>query len=573
MELSPLKKKIIEILKSEKQVSERDIQMAERLKDERHLKFSDAVLKLNLMNEHEILSVMSDEFGIPFIRLSQFSMERGLAGLLPERLARKHLALPLACLGDCLTLVMADPLNTYALDDMRVITRKKLSVVLATSQEISQLIDDYYRGERDAQVIDSGPDLEEVKEVRSGEEESADTAEEARVSTTPIVKLVDLILIEAHRKRASDIHIEPFEDRVRVRYRIDGELAKALTIPKKNLNALVARIKILSALDITENRVPQDGRFKIRFGGTEIDYRVSILPVYWGSKVVLRALEKSNLKVSLEKMGFSPRGLKDFREAIQHPFGMIIITGPTGSGKSTTLYAILTELNTLERNIITVEDPVEYQLEGITQIQARPEIGLSFASGLRAILRQSPDVVMLGEIRDLETADIAVKASLTGQIVLSTLHTNDAASAVTRLEDMGIEPFLISASLVLLAAQRLVRRICPRCRGPVKVPAGLLEELQVQAADPQRFKRGNFYKGKGCGFCNETGYHGRVAIVETLPITHEIRKMIEERRSLQEIRKEAQKAGMITLRQDALEKCYEGITTLEEVLRVTSEES
>lgn len=573
MKLSPLKKKIIGILKSEKQVSEHDIQMAERLKDEQHLRFSDAVVKLNLMNEHEILSVMSDEFGIPFIRLSRFTMARALAGLLPERLARKHLALPLSCVGDCLTLVMADPLNTYALDDMRVITQKKLSVVLATSQEINQLLDDFYRGEKDAQVIDLSPGSEEVKEVRAVEGESLDTAEEARVSTTPIVRLVDLILIEAHRKRASDIHIEPFEDRVRVRYRVDGELIQALTIPKKNLNALVARIKILAALDITENRVPQDGRFKIRCVGAEIDYRVSVLPVYWGSKVVLRALEKSTLKIGLEKMGFSPGSLKDVREAIQHPFGMIIITGPTGSGKSTTLYAILNELNTVERNIITVEDPVEYQLEGITQIQARPEIGLSFASGLRAILRQSPDVVMLGEIRDVETADIAVKASLTGQIVLSTLHTNDAASAITRLEDMGVEPFLISASLVLLAAQRLVRRICPRCRGPVKVPGDLLEELQVQAADPQRFKRGNFCKGKGCGYCNETGYHGRVAIVETLPITHEIRKMVEERRSLQEIRKEAQKEGMITLRQDALDKCYEGITTLEEVLRVTSEES
>jgi type IV pilus assembly protein PilB len=381
--------------------------------------------------------------------------------------------------------------------------------------------------------------------------------------------MVDLVVDEAMRRRASDIHVEPCENLLRVRYRIDGNLQEAFKIPRNNQNAVIARFKIMSGLDITETRLPQDGRFKINFEGREIDFRVSVLPIALGPKVVIRALDKSNLSMGLESLGFSSRSLKIFKEALKKPYGMILITGPTGSGKSTTLYSIVNQLNRPERNIVTLEEPVEYEVEGITQVEVRPEIGLTFANGLRAILRQSPDIIMVGEIRDMETADIAIKASLTGQIILSTLHTNDSVSAITRLVDMKIEPFLVASSLVMVGAQRLLRKICPECRTETDVPRDLLEDLGLDARRLRDKKR--FYAGRGCDRCNKTGYYGRFGILEAFFVDDTIRDMIIRRSSADEIKEYARRQGMGTLREEALENFVNGLTTLEEVLRVTAD--
>jgi len=382
--------------------------------------------------------------------------------------------------------------------------------------------------------------------------------------------MVNLIVKEAVKQRASDIHIEPMVDSVRVRFRVDGVLHDVLTIPKENQNAVIVRIKIMSKLDITVNQIPQDGRFKMRISNKEIDFRVSLLPTTFGQKVVMRVLDKGNLSVGLSELGMSDNALAVLQQAIRKPFGMILVTGPTGSGKSTTLYSIINELNTVDKNIITVEDPVEYLIEGLTQIQARPEIGLTFAEGLRAILRQSPDIVMVGEIRDNETADIAIKASLTGQLVFSTLHTNDATGALTRLIDMQVEPFLVASSIVCISAQRLCRRICPHCKEERKDADMIVEKLNLEG----NIKRGTIlYKGKGCDLCRNTGYFGRMCVTEVLDVDDEIRSLLLRGKSSDEIKEYARKnKGMATLWEDAMAKCLAGLTTIEEVMRVTAEE-
>jgi type IV pilus assembly protein PilB len=380
--------------------------------------------------------------------------------------------------------------------------------------------------------------------------------------------MINLVVKEALRRRASDIHIEPEVDGMRVRYRIDGVLHDILNIPKENQNAVVVRIKIMSRLDITTNQVPQDGRFKLKIGSKEVDFRVSILPTTFGQKIVMRVLDKGKLSVGLEGLGFEEKALNILKEAIKKPFGMILVTGPTGSGKSTTLYSIISELNTVERNIITVEDPVEYLLEGLTQIQARPEIGLTFAEGLRAILRQSPDIVMVGEIRDNETADIAIKASLTGQLVFSTLHTNDAAGTLTRLVDMKVEPFLVASSLVLVSAQRLCRKICSKCKEKIDIPQEMRDRLKDKMPEGIIF-----YQGRGCDACSQTGYHGRMGLTELLEVDDVMRDMLIEGKSSDDIKEYARREkGMITLWDDGMTKCASGLTSLEEVLRIATTE-
>ncbi|MCG3176354.1 MAG: Type II secretion system protein E [Candidatus Omnitrophica bacterium] len=411
------------------------------------------------------------------------------------------------------------------------------------------------------------------QEEEGQQDDDLDAVHSGLAEDAPVVRIVNGVLHEAMKRGASDIHIEPFEKAVRVRYRIDGALQEMPPIPKQNQNAVLTRIKILSRMDITESRIPQDGRFKMRFKEKELDFRVSVLPVYSGGKIVMRILDKESLSLGLDRLGFLPETLNNFKEAIRRPFGMILITGPTGSGKSTTLYSILNQLNTPEKNIITIEDPIEYQVRGITQIQTKAEVGMDFASGLRAILRQSPDIVMVGEIRDSETADIAIKASLTGQLVLSTLHTNDAAGAVARLVDMGVEPFLISSSVILVAAQRLCRKVCDACKERVELSPEVLKQLNV---DPDRIepdpKKRVFHRGKGCEKCSQTGYKGRMGVLETLMIDDNIREMILKRSSAYEIKDYAVSKGMTTLRDDAIKKCFAGLTTPDEVFRVTSED-
>ena len=536
-----------EALLKQKLLTEKDLKAARDIQAEQGGTLGTILVKKGFINEKDLIAVMSSVFSIPAINLSRYKIEKDLVSVVPEKIARQYKAVPICKLGTTLVVAMADPLNVLAIDDLKMLTKFSIEPVLATETDITQTIDRLFASEGKAlsDVISGDAKEDSVIEIVDALKEEFDITDAAlEGETPPIVKMVNLILFEALRKRASDIHIEPEEKDLKVRYRIDGSLHDALRLPKKNQNAVLARLKIMSGMDITESRVPQDGRFKIKVQNKEVDFRVSALPTAFGAKMVLRALDKSNLSIGLDKLGFSEYALKKFQEAIRKPFGMILVTGPTGSGKSTTLYSILNRLNTADRNIITVEDPVEYQVEGITQIQANPDIGLTFASGLRSLLRQSPDIIMIGEIRDSETADIAIKASLTGQLVLSTLHTNDAVSAISRLEDMGVEPFLIASSVILVAAQRLCRMVCPACKG----------------------------KTQDCKKCSSTGYYGRRAVLEVLVVDDKIREMIIDRTSTDEIKDYAVSRGMRTLREDAMEKHEQGVTTMEEVTRVTSEE-
>ena len=525
-------------------VTKKDLERAKDIQAKEGGSLSNVLVKEGMLDENDLISVMSSTFNIPAINLSKYKIEKDAVSLIPEKMARQYCVIGICKLTNTLVVAVADPLNIFVMDDLKMLTKLNIEPVLSTQTDILRTIDKFYVSENEAlsDIMKGGEEGGvEIVDVTKEEFDIGDAVLEGE--TPPIVKIVNLVLLEALKKRASDIHVEPEENDVRVRYRIDGNLQEALKIPKKNQNAVLARLKIMSGMDITESRLPQDGRFKIRAHRKEVDFRVSALPTSFGSKMVLRALDKSNLSIGLDKLGFSEYVLAGFKEAIAKPFGMILVTGPTGSGKSTTLYSIINQLNTSERNIITIEDPVEYQVEGVTQIQANSDIGLTFASGLRSLLRQSPDVIMIGEIRDAETADIAIKASLTGQLVLSTLHTNDATTAITRLADMGVEPFLIASSLIFIAAQRLCRVICHGCNG----------------------------KGGKCEKCSSTGYYGRRAILEVLSIDDKIREMVIDHSSTDDIKSYATSQGMKTLREDAMEKHKTGVTTMEEVTRVTSE--
>jgi len=535
--------KLTQVLLTKKLLTEKDLKRARDIQKKEGGAFTSVLIREGMVKEEELLSSMSSTFNIPAVNLARYKIEPEGVRLIPEKMARQYRLIAICNLTNTLIVAMSDPLNVLAVDDLKTLTKLNIEPILSTESSILDAIDKFY-GTDKRRLSDIVREQEtsdiEVVDVAKEEFDISEAALEGE--TTPIVKIVSLILLESLKRRASDIHIEPGEDSLRVRYRVDGNLHEVLTIPKKNQNAVLARLKIMSGMDITESRIPQDGRFKIRARSKEVDYRVSVLPTSFGSKVVLRALDRSNLSMGLDKLGFSDYTLQKFEEAVAKPFGMILVTGPTGSGKSTTLYSVINKLNTADKNIITIEDPVEYQVEGITQVQSNSDIGLTFASGLRSLLRQSPDVIMIGEIRDSETADIAIKASLTGQLVLSTLHTNDAPTAISRLMDMGVEPFLIASSIILVAAQRLCRVVCKAC------------------------------KGKGCEKCSSTGYYGRRAILEVLSVDDKVRELIIDRASVDDIRNYAISKGMKTLRQDAMEKQKQGITSMEEVLRVTSEE-
>lgn len=568
--MATLKETIIDILLKSKRLKAGQIDKALEAQKQKGIPLRQALVEQGFISEDELLSLLSAQLYIPILHLAKYKFDPQIISLVPEHFAKQYCLIPLSRMGNNLTVAMADPLNIFALDDLRALTGCNIDIVLSPQDEITRAINKQYHGDvKDMeQIMDfsqtSSMETKETEFARQDEIELSSAVKESKKA--PIVKLVDLMLTQALKQRASDIHVEPEEDCLRIRYRVDGTLHDILKLPKINQNAILARLKIISNLDITENRIPQDGRFKVKFEGREVDFRVSSLPTTFGQKFVLRALDKTNLSIGLDQLGFSETPLKVFKEAIDKPFGMILVTGPTGSGKSTTLYSVLTQLNTSQRNIITVEDPVEYQIEGITQVQVKPDIGLDFSSGLRSLLRQSPDVIMIGEIRDAETADIAVKASLTGQMVLSTLHTNDALSSITRLIDMGIEPFLVASSVIMLCAQRLCRRICLKCRKPVEIPAKFLEEIGFE-------EKVTFYEAKGCKYCNDTGFYGRIAILEAVIINDMLREMIMKKKSIDEIKAYAvTKCGMKTLRDDAFLKVKMGLTTLDEVIRVTKEE-
>ncbi len=525
----------------------------------------------DMISDRDLLIVLSQELNIPPIDMTRVALDPKMMELLPEKLVRRHNVVPLSRIGDHLTVIVSDPTDVFTIDDIKTVTGCGVELAISTRRSLQEAIQSYYSGEEMediTSIVEEGEEEEAGSVEILGKEEGFDISEVTKESkAAPIVKMVDLIISEAIKKRASDIHIEPMERSLRIRYRIDGALHDVFDLPKKNQNALLARLKIMSNLDITETRLPQDGRFRIKMEGREIDFRVSCLPITSGNKIVLRALDRSNLSVGLDTLGFLPGPLDDFKTALSKPFGIILVTGPTGSGKSTTLYSVLTELNVPERNIITVEDPVEYQVAGITQIAAKPEIGLDFANGLRAILRQSPDVIMVGEIRDFETADIAIKASLTGQMVLSTLHTNDAVGAITRLENMGIEPFLVASSLLMACAQRLMRKICPYCRNEATLPKEVIKDIRAKFPEARGVEK--FFEGRGCSRCNNTGYLGRMGTLETVLVDDTLREMINKKTSEQDIKEYLNSKGVRTLRENAMIKFIKGDTTLEEVLRVT----
>jgi len=567
-----LRDNIIGILLSSKRLSKEQLESALETQKQKRIPLRTILIDLGIISEEELLSLLSKQLYIPTLHLTKYKFDPEIVKTVPEHIAKQYNIIPLSRMGNSITVAISDPLNVFALDDIRTFTGCDIDIVLSPEEEIRSAIDAQYNLEVKSmqQILEDTSSLQielDKKDTLTFKQEEIELSSVLKESEkAPIVKLVDVMLIQALKKRASDIHIEPEYDFLRVRYRIDGALHEIFKIPKINQNAVLARVKIISDLDITENRIPQDGRFKVRFENKEVDFRVSSLPTTFGQKFVLRLLDKSNLSIGLDKLGFSEQPAAVFKEAVSKPFGMILVTGPTGSGKSTTLYSVLNQLNTPARNIVTIEDPVEYQVEGITQIQVKPDIGLDFASGLRSILRQSPDVIMIGEIRDPETADIAVKASLTGQVVLSTLHTNDAISSITRLIDMGVEPFLAASSLIMLCAQRLCRKLCLKCRKPIEVRKDFLEEIGFK-------EEAVFYTAAGCKYCNNTGFYGRIAILEAVMINDTIREMIMQKKSIDEIKIYAiEKCGMRTLRDDAFIKVKDGVTTLDEALRITTEE-
>ncbi len=535
------------------------------------------------VSEEDLVHLLSEQYGIPAIDLRSLyeHVDSGLLDLIPEKIAKRYLVFPVHKTANILTLAMADPTNVVALDDIRFRTGCEVEPVLASEFAIREAIDHRYGGEIDLFQGQEGtgdflppewenaPEDEDV-EVLADEEEIDASSLEQLSADAPVVRIVNRILLDAINKGASDIHIEAYEKDFRVRLRIDGVLYEYMHPPLKLRDAIISRLKIMSKLDIAERRLPQDGRIKIkmRIDGRprEMDFRVSTVPTLFGEKVVLRLLDKENLALDLTKLGFEPESLEKFERAILKPWGMVLVTGPTGSGKTNTLYSAISRVNTPETNIMTAEDPVEFNLHGINQVQTKEAIGLTFAEALRAFLRQDPNIILIGEIRDFETAEIAVKAALTGHLVLSTLHTNDAPSTISRLMNMGIEPFLVATSVNLICAQRLVRRICRDCREEIHVPPRALVDIGF---DPEEAETVKIYKGRGCPTCNNSGYKGRVGLFEVLEITEEIREMILTGCSALELKRRAVEEGMLTLRMSGLEKIRQGITTIDEVVRET----
>src|ERR1700719_2042291 len=507
------------------------------------------------VTEQDMAFSMGRCLNTPPINLARLRVPEEVMSMVPRDMAKANKLVPIARLNGKLFVAMADPTNVLAVDDLKRRVQLEIVPMIATDRAVNDMLSG-------AQGAAASVEVQQAKREEIDLDRLAHDSEDA-----PVIKIVNLILAQAVREKASDIHIEPFQNTLKLRYRLDGELIPAESPPKALQMAIASRIKILAGLNIAERRVPQDGRFRIRIMGKEIDLRISILPTAHGEKIVIRILDKSSLTSSIDQMGMDASTLERIRKAIDAPHGMILVTGPTGSGKTTTLYSVLHELNSTQYNIVTVEDPIEYELVGITQVAVRADIGLDFSSALRSILRQDPDIVMVGEIRDNETADIAVKAALTGHQVLSTLHTNDAAGAITRLDDMGIEPFLISSSILMTCAQRLVRRVCTNCRDEFVPEPEILEKLGIKEG-----KEAVFHHGTGCGRCKGRGYLGRVALVEALPVSEAVRRLIIKRASATVIKNEAMSEGMRTLRMVGVEKALEGVTSLEEVWRVTAED-
>jgi len=596
--------KLGEILVRENLISPQNLREALDYQREHGGRLGFNLVKLGLVSDDMITAVLSRQYGIPSVNLDLFQIDDSVLRLIPQEVAQKHSVLPLSRVGATLTLAMVDPTNVFAMDDVKFMTGLNVEPVVVAEASIQQAIAKYYGTSREIELANVAADTpiyeaagtgsngngsithadlvsldsidfetghadEEVEVLEDNEEIDLSTL--SRLSEdAPVVRLVNVLLVDALRRGASDIHVEPYEKELRIRFRIDGVLYDVMHPPLKLRDALISRVKIMSKLDISEKRLPQDGRIKIKVKvdsrSRELDFRVSTLPTLFGEKVVLRLLDKQNLMLDMTKLGFEPESLTKFQRNISKPYGMVLVTGPTGSGKTNTLYSALQSLNTIETNIMTAEDPVEFNLMGINQVQMKEQIGLNFAAALRSFLRQDPNIILVGEIRDFETAEIAIKAALTGHLVLSTLHTNDAPSTISRLMNMGIEPFLVATSVNLIQAQRLIRRVCKDCKVEHPTPSEAMVEVGFT---PEEAKTLKTFKGKGCSTCNNTGYKGRIGLYEVMEVTDDIRELILIGASALELRKKAIDDGMITLRESGLHKIRSGVTTIEEVVRET----
>jgi type IV pilus assembly protein PilB len=572
--------KLGELLLRHKLITKEQLDKALELQKSNNGKLGSNLVKLGFVTDEEIAQVLSKQFGISPINLGRFEIDQTVLDLIPVEVARKYDLIPINRTGAVLTVAMADPTNIRAMDEINFICGYQVEPVVASDNAIREAIDKYYGSTHALELKQALKEATHEKNVESGDLENVELLEETeemdlaslekQSEDAPVVKLVNKILYDALNEGASDIHVEPYEKEYRVRYRIDGVLYIKINPPLKLRDAITSRIKIMAKLDIAEKRLPQDGRIKIKTKHQgkikELDYRVSVLPTLFGEKIVLRLLDKENLKLDMTKLGLESESLRRFEKAILKPYGMLLVTGPTGSGKTNTLYSAMSRINTPEINIITAEDPVEFNIPGINQVQMKEQIGLNFAAALRSFLRQDPNIILVGEIRDFETAEIAIKAALTGHLVLSTLHTNDAPSSINRLMNMGIEPFLVSSSVLLIVAQRLIRKICKECKEEYKVPMEALVDIGFPEEEAGKV---TIYKGRGCPLCGNTGYKGRVGLFEVLEVSDSVRELILVGASTLEIRRKAIEEGMITLRVSGLEKLRQGITTIEEVLRET----
>ena len=563
-----------DLLVKEKIITPEQLEQANKVQKEQTCRLGSALVKLGFLTDEDVTNFLSRQYGVPAINLSYFEIDPAVVKLIPFETAKRYQILPLSRVGASLTIAMVDPTNVFAMDDIKFMTGFNIEPVVASESSILAGIDKAYGGTKEENletVMQSMSEMGDSDVELQAEEQQMELAElEKAADEAPVVKIVNAILGDAVKRGASDIHIEPYEKEFRVRFRIDGILQSIMSPPLKLKDAITSRLKIMSKLDISEKRLPQDGRImlKMNVGGRkkQLDFRVSTLPTLWGEKIVLRLLDKENLRLDMTKLGFEAESLVKFEKAILKPYGMVLVTGPTGSGKTNTLYSAISRLNQPDTNIMTAEDPVEFQLGGVNQVQMKEQIGLNFAAALRSFLRQDPNIILVGEIRDFETAEIAIKAALTGHLVLSTLHTNGAPETITRLMNMGIEPFLVATSVHLICAQRLVRRICKDCIEVMDVPPQTLLDAGFTLEESKTVK---IQKGKGCGVCNNTGYKGRCGLYEVMEVDDEIRELVLVGASALELKKKAIERGMITLRRSGLIKVAAGMTTLEEVARET----
>lgn len=570
-----MSQRIGDLLVKEKVITPEQLGEALKVQKESGVRLGSVLVKLGFVSEDDVTNFLSRQYGVPAINLAYFEVDATVVKLIPYETARRYQVLPISRVGASLTLAMVDPTNVYAMDEIKFMTGLNIEPVVASENAIVERIEKLYNATPEEDLNSVMQEFEEIsdadiEQLQAEEQEVLLSELEKAADEAPIVKLVNIVLTDAVKKGASDIHIEPYEKEYRVRYRIDGVLQTIMTPPLKLKDAITSRVKIMAKLDISEKRLPQDGRImlKMRVAGKkkELDYRVSTLPTLWGEKIVLRLLDKENLRLDMTKLGFEPESLERFERAILKPYGMVLVTGPTGSGKTNTLYSSISQLNSPDTNIMTAEDPVEFQLQGINQVQMKEQIGLNFAMALRSFLRQDPNIILVGEIRDFETAEIAIKAALTGHLVLSTLHTNGAPETISRLMNMGIEPFLVATSVHLICAQRLVRRICSKCAEQIDVP---FQTLIDAGLSPDEARNAKIMKGRGCETCHNTGYKGRTGLYEVMEVDDEIRELILVGASAMELKKKAIERGMITLRRSGLMKVMQGITSLEEVARET----